>query len=91
MNTTKHTPGPLNVGICADPQLLELYTNNRTMVAHVYTGFADAHMLAAAPAMYEALHNLIEKLKHKLPALQYHSCKLEFDAAQQALAKAEGK
>lgn len=52
---------------------------------------ANATLITAAPDMLEALKALVEKLKRKLPALQYHSCKREFEQALGAIAKAEGE
>lgn len=57
------------------------------IVSHVCGGKANAHLISAAPDMYEALTELILKVK-----LIDHEC--EFDLcldAEQALAKAKGE
>lgn len=50
----------------------------------------NANMLAAAPAMYEALQTLVEYLSAQVPADTLDDWKHVF-AARQALAQAEGK
>ena len=50
----------------------------------------NAHLIAAAPAMYEALQTLVEYLSTQVPADTLDDWKHVF-AARQALAQAEGK
>ena len=50
---------------------------------------ANAHLIAAAPAMYEALQTLVEYLDTQVPAGTLDDWKHVF-AAKQALAQAEG-
>lgn len=51
---------------------------------------ANAHLIAAAPAMYEALQTLVEYLSAQVPADTLDDWKHVF-AARQALAQAEGR
>ena len=51
---------------------------------------ANAHLIAAAPTMYEALQTLVEYLSTQVPADTLDDWKHVF-AARQALAQAEGK
>jgi hypothetical protein len=51
---------------------------------------ANAHIIAAAPAMYEALQALVEYLSTQVPADTLDDWKHVF-AAKQALAQAEGR
>ena len=88
MNTSKHTPGPWIYdggssikSPSTDIEVVSLYgamggDNNK----------ADAYMLSAAPAMYEALRDIVN-------ALHFHPSRIdmELNKARQALAQAEGK
>ena len=51
---------------------------------------ANALLIAAAPELLSALGALLEKLSAKLPALQYHDCKTEYEMARAAIACATG-
>ena len=92
MNTSKHTPGPWK---CVDPHVIRGPKN--VVVAKTLDskeGYeikqANAHLIAAAPAMYEALQTLVEYLSAQVPADTLDDWKHVF-AARQALAQAEGK
>ena len=69
-------------------------SQDRYLIAQVHAGFtqsqADANLIAAAPAMYEALQTLVEYLSTQVPADTLDDWKHVF-AARQALAQAEGK
>ena len=98
MNTTKHTPGPWIVneeGRMVEAQLPNL-RNEYEHICDLRGGIrgqinvANAHLIAAAPAMYEALQTLIEYLSTQVPADTLDDWKHVF-AARRALAQAEGK
>lgn len=87
MNTAKHTPGPWN---CVDPHVIRGPKN--VVVAKTLDskeGYeikqANAHLIAAAPAMYEALTNLLKMVEDG----DYTT--IELNEARAALAQAEGK
>ena len=92
MNTAKHTPGPWN---CVDPHVIRGPKN--VVVAKTLDskeGYeikqANAHLIAAAPAMYEALQGAlknIDRLNDKRSAYRAQWIK----AVQVALAQAEGR
>ena len=95
MNNTKHTPGPW----CVDGVYI-IRGPKRCVVAKLIdskepyeTKVANGHMLAAAPAMYEALKGLLAlQLDCDGIAVQlteYHCHQVR--AAQAALAQADGK
>ena len=94
MNTAKHTPGPWN---CVDPHVIRGPKN--VVVAKTLDskeGYeikqANAHLIAAAPAMYKALRALLVAIEcggHE-KALE-RSNPLSVSCARQALAQAEGK
>ena len=104
MNTAKHTPGPWN---CVDPHVIRGPKN--VVIAKTLDskeGYeikqANAHLIAAAPAMYEALKAIQEKISGADvlfdPNPQWEGEQARYDAAQealflvdQALAQAEGK
>lgn len=89
MNTAKHTPGPWK---CVDPHVIRGPKN--VVVAKTLDskeGYeikqANANLIAAAPAMYEAIKALIVEWNR-------HGCCDSRDVvyrAEQALAQAEGK
>lgn len=92
MNTTKHTPGPWK---CIDPHVIRDPKN--VVVAKTLDskeGYeikqANAHLIAAAPAMYEALKALVEYLDTQVQAGKLDDWKHVL-VARQALAQAEGK
>ncbi len=96
-NTAKHTPGPWEVvgsRICTietDSSRITLAkTEPNGAFAMDETQAANAHLIAAAPAMYEALQTLVEYLSAQVPADTLDDWKHVF-AARQALAQAEGK
>ncbi len=92
MNTSKHTPGPWK---CIDPHVIRGPKN--VVVAKTLDskeGYeikqANAHLIAAAPAMYEALKALVEYLDTQVQAGKLDDWKHVL-VARQALAQAEGK
>ena len=108
MNTAKHTPGPWEVvgsRICTVGNDRERVTLAKTEPSGAFTmsteQTANAHLIAAAPAMYEALRRLHDVLDTRLPsglAVNQVLPKELFDLfygpaieARQALAQAEGK
>ncbi len=81
MNTAKHTPGPWQANISemeAHSALVQVRTANGGYLICSDAGYQNAPLIAAAPAMYEAL---------KLATIM-HPHNVTF---QQALAQAEGK
>ena len=104
MNTAKHTPGPWKVDesehhAVGGERIYKVITDRPMggLVAGVSAWWVDtesarhnAHLIAAAPAMYEALQTLVEYLSAQVPADTLDDWKHVF-AARQALAQAEGK
>ena len=97
MNNTTHTPGPLHNVTGARPgpwirQVLndesEAYIHDKhcNAIARVYS-LSDAHLIAAAPALLEALKNVLEfyEWSNSNGAEQ-----AAYDKAMKALAQAEG-
>ena len=104
MNTAKHTPGPWKVDesehhAVGGERIYKVITDRPMggLVAGVSAWWVDtesarhnAHLIAAAPAMYEALQTLVEYLSTQVPADTLDDWKHVF-AARRALAQAEGK
>ena len=103
-HTTKHTPGPLHNVTGARPgpwirQVLndesEAYIHDKhcNAIARVYS-LSDAALIAAAPAMYEALQAMVEVFPAVVKMTPYgvsmDISKLH-DNAKTALAQAEGR
>lgn len=94
MNTSKHTPGPWK---CVDPHVIRGPKN--VVVAKTLDskeGYeikqANAHLIAAAPAMYEALKGMMSMYDSVNKAYKHvGSCPCHYCKAKQALAQAEGK
>ena len=94
MNTAKHTPGPWEV---TGPHTCTVITTNPgtyrpcMTIANV-SGYwdgeaqANAHLIAAAPAMYEALRDCVGRLE-----AYYGDTYPAVIRGKQALAQAEGK
>ena len=105
MSTLRHTPGPWFSGchgrdwvqiVVDDESMLPLGTTSK-LVAHVNTSMgeqqcvANAHLIAAAPAMYEALSQVQAFIKTLVEAdVLAYPTKLT-GAVKAALAQAEGK
>ena len=89
MNTSKHTPGPW---VVEGSDITNDYPDqgSRILIAEKVAIESDAHLIAAAPAMYEALQTLVEYLSTQVPADTLDDWKHVF-AARQALAQAEGR
>ena len=97
MNTAKHTPGPWN---CVDPHVIRGPKN--VVVAKTLDskeGYeikqANAHLIAAAPAMYEALKDAIDTIAHMRHyyagrKLSEEDIQKIVDTSRTALAQAEG-
>lgn len=100
----KHTPGPWSVdntdiylitsdrdgeAVCEIAER-EIVGQSGTWETNVSVMDANAHLIAAAPAMYEALQTLVEYLSAQVPADTLDDWKHVF-AARQALAQAEGR
>ena len=98
MNTSKHTPGPWHLSECATQTTRAGIVSVDGLHITDVNGYgmtdsqnqANATLLAAAPAMYEALQTLVEYLSTQVPADTLDDWKHVF-AARQALAQAEGK
>ncbi len=92
MNTAKHTPGPWN---CVDPHVIRGPKN--VVVAKTLDskeGYeikqANAHLIAAAPAMYEALKEWCDYYAAYNP-IRDKRIEPFIKLTRQALAQAEGK
>ena len=99
MNTAKHTPGPWKVDesehhAVGGERIYKVITDRPMggLVAGVSAWWVDtesarhnAHLIAAAPAMYEALGNLLKMVEDG----DYTT--IELNEARAALAQAEGK
>lgn len=97
-HTATHTPGPWN---CVDPHVIRGPKN--VVVAKTLDskeGYeikqANAHLIAAAPAMYEALQDAYEKLCYLAPDKfddEEHAANWQRDLSTMlaALAQADGK
>ncbi len=97
MNTAKHTPGPWN---CVDPHVIRGPKN--VVVAKTLDskeGYeikqANAHLIAAAPAMYEALQWAKQYLRmpnfHPDNSYNSEEWARDYNKLADALAQAEGK
>jgi accessory colonization factor AcfC len=106
MNTAKHTPGPWVVDdeVSADEagqETLGVYAEQGGYIAGIHCGpdttideqdKANAHLIAAAPAMYEALQNIDDQLDQFTgKALEELGLVNALLRIRQAIAQAEGK
>lgn len=100
-NTPKHTKGPWEV--VEFDESIEIQANNGKkdnpdILADVWSK-KDAHLIAAAPELLEALKNLltslqspdIQTLKNGDKALIYFFEESDIEQVKQAIAKAEGQ
>lgn len=93
MNTAKHTPGPW---VVEGSDITNDYPDqgSRILIAEKVAIESDAHLIAAAPAMYEALQAMVIA-NHGLPINPMDEkdeiCRRALEKAQKALAQAEGK
>ena len=101
--TAKHTPGPWAVEQCSAP----VYGSDGSIIAegigigaqstHIGTVYGknsshNAHLIAAAPALYEAVQNLLEFIKGNRGAREGNPyCKAEVRQALKVLAAIQGK
>ena len=104
-NTAKHTPGPWEVvgsRICTVGNDRERVTLAKTEPSGAFTmsteQTANAHLIAAAPAMYEALehaamscHHPACKCKGEYASQPERYCTCHVQKARQAIAQAEGR
>ena len=98
MNTAKHTPGPwyphcAKADHCLSSSVWGPEPGNQVAVIggkKLDEMNANAHLIAAAPAMYEALKALVEYLDTQVQAGKLDDWKHVL-VARQALAQAEGK
>lgn len=94
MNTAKHTPGPWTLERDR-AKSLSIYAGS-TFVGEVYNEVdepsaqenANAHLIAAAPAMYEALKDAIACIERTLTRKEINERRNRINTA---LAQAEGK
>ena len=90
MNNAKHTPGPW-VGYTNTGEgrhiISEACTQDVIVCEQVHTD-ADIAIIAAAPAMYEALHGIV--LAHET-GMKGSAMALRVKIARDALAQAEGR
>ena len=98
MNTSKHTPGPWiiryakNITAIGTPKgemqlsLHGVYDGLKPLSVDLHEWKANAHLIAAAPAMYEALRDCVGRLE-----AYYGDTYPAVIRGKQALAQAEGK
>ena len=103
MNTAKHTPGPWEVvgsRICTVGNDRERVTLAKTEPSGAFTmsteQTANAHLIAAAPAMYEALQAIVQACASRTYKEVLHTAEgkklfLAYEQSYKALAQAEGK
>ena len=86
MSAPKHTPGPwaVHTFTISGKEKLEVLDATGTNACVQ----ANAHLIAAAPAMYEALRDLLQGHEE---AMGRSAMALRFKIAKDALAQAEGK
>ena len=98
-NTTKHTPGPLKaVQIIIENSPCTWAVQRKSLreqwgkpsVATYIDNEADARLFAAAPAMYEALSELVKYLREEVADEALDTWEPVFKAAM-VLAQAEGR
>ena len=87
--TATHTPGPWNVGTGwiyagAKPKGAKFICEGLPISAE---GYANAHLIAAAPELLEALRELVELFDPDTQSL-YSFARAEIEAAQEAINKA---
>ena len=98
-HTTKHTPGPWVVN--ADGHMIEAQLPNlRNEYEHIcdlrggikgQINLGNAQLIAAAPAMYEALSEALEQLNAcRLGYVDTGKVNIVYQAVKKALAQAEG-
>ncbi len=100
MNTAKHTPGPwyphcAKADHCLSSSVWGPEPGNQVAVIggkKLDEMNANAHLIAAAPAMYEALKGMMSMYDSVNKAYKHvGSCPCHYCKAKQALAQAEGK
>ena len=99
MNNTTHTPGPWAVNksdtclIMVSKEISPGVTQHIADVQYNKERYANAHLIAAAPAMYEALNALVEVFPSVVKMTPYGvtmDISKIHDDAKAALAQAEG-
>ena len=92
-HTTKHTPGPWNV--THKSIIPRVYGPDDNLIAEIHPQRRrDAHLISAAPAMYEALRALVEVFPSVVKMTPYGvpmSISKIHDNAVAALAQAEAR
>ena len=98
-HTAKHTPGPWQISaIQNEPEKISIIDADMCFVAEVWQTYIDgesrqqahAALIAAAPAMYEALSELVKYLREEVADEALDTWAPVFKAAM-ALAQAEGR
>jgi len=84
-NITGHKPGPWIRQVLNDESEAYIHDKHCNAIARVYS-LSDASLIAAAPAMYEALTIALQIMIDKRVPYQH-----EIDQARAALAQAEGR
>lgn len=90
----KHTPGPWKVAPVEGKRMTCVYTDKTNIALLVHQ--EDAHLIAAAPELLEALKEYIEVMgpahENECPQDDTCNCKWKYinDKVNQAIAKAEG-
>ena len=98
---SKHTPGPWKAHLSQFPgHIVKVDNSAQQPVAALWEGgvlkseqIANAHLIAAAPELYEALKEMYRNYKRDATACKLMVClhvKYAFDLADLALEKAEG-
>lgn len=83
---SKHTPGPWRRGTGSDAN--RVFDSQGRIVAE-RTGYADGHLIAAAPDLLAALHNLADTSRAYLAHMDAEDI-TALEIARIAIAKAEG-
>lgn len=102
MSEAKFTPGPWHVGPVDDTRVEDSYGNEVAQIDGDYNHpdtwpimEANAHLIAAAPDLYEALETLMEeysKVIREYKGLDVGSCgDVAYDVAGVALARSRGE
>jgi len=94
-HTAKHTPGPwqaynLHKGRTLKHWVVDTGTGKVTLDDAAHWEAGNAHLIAAAPAMYEALSELVKYLREEVADEALDTWAPVFKAAM-ALAQAEGR
>jgi hypothetical protein len=92
---TTHTPGPWK-----EKRKLAIYSADDEPICAVFPAetegqsAADAHLIAAAPDLLEALRGLLRETRQSVPNInvkKHFSLMVQMEEAKSAIAKAEGR